>query len=73
LFLDNKVGGNPLTVPLEGRPGSSQRRAVLVGPVWTADLVESLWTIYRPMFEEGYTLEDVAQMVQGASDESAGD
>jgi len=73
LFLDNKVGGNPLTVPFEGRPSSSRRRAVLVGQVWTAELVESLWTIYRPMLEEGYTLEDVAQLVQGVPDESSGD
>lgn len=73
LLLNNEKEDEPLVVPVERRAVSVKQRAVLVGPVWSADLAEALMEVYSPLLTEGYTLEDVSRLVQEPSDDRTRD
>jgi hypothetical protein len=74
LLLDNEKEGRTFFLPVEGREASRERRrAVLLGQVWSSDLAEALLEIYSPLVMEGYTLEDLSQLVQEPSDDRPGD
>lgn len=73
MLLDNEKGGEAFLLPFEGRKSSQDRRAVLVGQVWSSELAETLMEVYAPLLTEGYTLEDLSRLVQEPSDDRSGD
>lgn len=74
MLLDNEKGGDLFPAPVEERAVvSEKRRAILVGPVWSADLAEALMEVYSHLLNEGYTLEDVSKLAQDLGDDCSGD
>lgn len=39
-------------------------RAFQIGPLWSGPLAETLMEVYPHLFEEGYSLEELSQMLQ---------
>jgi len=73
LLLDNETGGTAFPTPVAGRKAAADRRAVLVGQVWSSDLAETLMEVYSPFLTSGYSLEDVARWGWEPSDDRSGD
>ncbi|NNM67455.1 MAG: hypothetical protein HKM06_05545 [Spirochaetales bacterium] len=69
MFLDNERNRDSLMRAMEeGKALAVEKgRAVMIGHVWTAELAGVLMEIYPHLIEEGYTLEDLSQIVRGES------
>jgi hypothetical protein len=74
LLLENEKGGEVFPLPLEGQKYSlNSNRAVMVGQVWSADLVEVLMEVYGHLLQGGYSLEEVSRLAQDTSHDGSGD
>ena len=73
MLLDNEKGDEVFPLPPAGFASPSRKRAVLVGQVWSADLVEALTEVYSHLLSGGYSLEDVSRLVQESDDDRPGD
>jgi len=74
LLLDNEKGVEVFPLAVEGpKSFAGKKRAVLVGQVWSADLVEALTEVYSHLLSGGYSLEDVSRLVQEPGDDCPGD
>lgn len=58
----------------DGRKVSiSKGRALQIGPLWSSTLAETLIAVYPHLVEEGYTLEELSQMMQEDGNEGSRD
>ena len=58
----------------DGRKVSvAKGRAVQVGPLWSSPLAETLMEVYPHLFEEGYSLEELSQMLQEPGNDGSRD
>jgi len=66
LFQDiEKTRDTILQAIEDGRKMSlTKGRAFQIGPLWSGPLAETLMEVYPHLFEEGYSLEELSQMLQ---------
>jgi hypothetical protein len=70
LLLNNEKGGGAFLIP-EGQKSSPSQRAVMVGQVWSAQLVETLLDMYS--FDELFWFAREASEHRMSSDDGSGD